>query len=298
MGIQREARKLALFIDRYLDDFLNLFSLRQCFACRKKLACKKIEFYCETCFQDLRSKASLKKKYVFFKMHELNDFFAGQELLYPKIFYFYEYDDLTKKLMRDFKYSKPHYISFWQDAFCDFWLKYSSQILVDADSSWVTEEADSATETRSQKRICFWVNPIPMHHEKLETRVYNQAELLTDKFCDTVNNLETKYFVQTRNGLCQSTNFRFEKCQLLKRSKTESLFDKSKLERLEIMKSAFSLDMESSFDFQEQDINVLLIVDDITTSGATFMAAQKTLNNISHLFEDIIFLAATGLGQC
>ncbi len=291
MGIQTRAKKFALFIDGYFDKFLNAFSRRKCFACNEKTALEDNGFFCQPCFTKLEEDNFLRRKFVFFTMQELDGFFDAEIFHYPKIFYFHEYGELSKKIMRYFKYRKPHYISFWRDVLKKSWANYAKQILLAGDSFDGLEKISSL-----DKHTVFWINPIPMNTKKLEKRVYNQADLLCDAFID-MHKPKYPLPLQTKQGLKLISNYSFKKCQLLQRNETESLFDKSKQERLEIMKCAFALDKLAAFDYNKEDLHVLLVLDDISTTGATFLAAHKTLDNIGYLFEDIIFLALTGAGQ-
>lgn len=112
------------------------------------------------------------------------------------------------------------------------------------------------------------VVPIPMHPEKLQSRGFNQAELLAQGFCNA-----------TRLAIAPS---------ILKRIKnTKPQIDtKSKQEREDNLSSAF----EVSQNFN-RNLAVLLF-DDIYTTGATINEAIATLKSVNIPVLGVVVLAA------
>ena len=113
--------------------------------------------------------------------------------------------------------------------------------------------------------------PIPLHRSKLNQRGYNQAELIARKIIELDGN----------------TNFTLEKNVLIKVTETKrQAHIKNRNERLRNLSGSFGIknQRENQAEYMEQNEiplkgkNIILI-DDITTTGATLTEAKKTLKN-------------------
>lgn len=113
------------------------------------------------------------------------------------------------------------------------------------------------------------VIPVPLHDSKKSKRGFNQSEKLSQ-------------------GICNSTTMKLELNVLTRNHFTETQTNKSRVERWENVKAAFSVN----------DINKLrgkhvLLVDDVITTGATLEACARKLMEIEGVKISIAALAYT-----
>lgn len=280
--------KLIHYFWKYLDSFLDGFSSRLCFGCKKTYADNENKFFCEDCFTDLDIEYDSSIKNLAFKISELEDFFEGEVIHYPRVHFVSIYDDLTKMLMREFKYRKPHYHNFWGRLLNDYISKNKDLFFSGLDhATKKLYELESLTEAG----LKIYLAAVPMHPSQLKKRGFNQAELLALDLKRSLENLD-EFIYQTSCGLkkIKSQRIEFLPDLLIRKKNTEKLFDKNKLERLEILKGAFAVNPHYSL---EAD-SLLLVVDDITTTGASFMSIYKALLDSGRNRSDILFLACCG----
>ncbi len=103
------------------------------------------------------------------------------------------------------------------------------------------------------KKSDYVVIPVPLHKNRLKKRKYNHMDLIAKEFC-------------LLSGYIYSTNF-------IKRIKdTVPQYKLSKKEREENLKNAFILNKEIVIN------KPILLIDDITTTGATLYEIIKELN--------------------
>lgn len=106
--------------------------------------------------------------------------------------------------------------------------------------------------------------PVPLHKKRLKSRGYNQSQMIAEGIKDI-----------TGGEIFTNILFRCEN--------TESQTRKQRFERWENIKDAFSANF-----FKEYANKKIVLIDDVTTTGATIAACIKTLracgyNNISVL---------------
>ena len=290
-------------LEKYFNRLLDVISVRLCYGCKKAYAHPGNKYYCAYCFDNLKSNwlnKNYSRKHLDFSYAELTEFYDDTIPVYPKIYFATEYNTLTKSLMRYFKYHKPYISEFWAKFLSEYWKLHADWILSDLTQD---EVARFNPSKESNTTLKFWVSYVPMNDEKLKSRTYNQAELIAKEFTELLNKelkkSKVQYLYQSSQGLAYTAVAEYKLLpNLISRIKnTESLYDKSKQERLAILHGAFSvnaLEIDGIFrtDFQEE--NILIIIDDISTTGATAMEIYRSLNLEEHLWQEIIFLTVTG----
>jgi len=108
------------------------------------------------------------------------------------------------------------------------------------------------------------VVPIPLSKEKLKLRGFNQAEKLAELVAKSLNlKMNTRFLKRVRN--------------------TKTQYQMTRIERFENLKNAFEADAKMI-----ENRNILL-VDDICTTGATFLSASEELSKAGA--ENIICLS-------
>ncbi len=289
-------------LEGFFNCLLDVISVRLCYGCKKASASPANKYYCNYCFTNLKNSwlnKNYSRKYLDFSYAELAEFYDDSIPLYPKIYFATEYGPLTKSLMRHFKYRKPYISEFWSSFLVDYWKLHANWILSDLSSNEVEK---FIPQERSDISLRFWVTYVPMNEAKLKTRTYNQAELIARDFTKILNNsLEkspVKYLYQSSEGLAYTRVAEYKLLpNLIRRIKnTESLYDKSKQERLEILRGAFSsTSLEANLTYDPTQQNILLIIDDISTTGATAMEIYRSLNlEQNTCWNEVVFLTLTG----
>lgn len=97
--------------------------------------------------------------------------------------------------------------------------------------------------------------PIPLHHSKLKTRGFNQAELIA-------------------KGFCQVTKYKLIADGLIRTKATQAMFGLKREQRQLNINNAFQLSERLQ---QKPPRSPILIIDDIYTSGTTAKEATRTL---------------------
>jgi predicted amidophosphoribosyltransferase len=267
--------------------FLDKFSARNCFCCKKNKSGEN-KFYCEECYTKLEQKFIYCHKNLAFTLEELEKF--CENIIQPSIYKLFAYDEKTKFLMRAFKYRNPHYDKFWANELLKFWTKYHHNLLSDIEPELMTGFGQIDI---SELELRLFLTAMPMHKNKFKKRGYNQATLIANSFVEKICKLEKKNFLlQSHLGLNyhNCSQIIFVNDLLMRQNDTPSLFDKNKLERLEIMQDAFIC---KQLDLTDNHLNVLLVIDDIVTTGASFLALDKAIRATGQ-FDSVIYLALCG----
>lgn len=99
--------------------------------------------------------------------------------------------------------------------------------------------------------------PVPLHSKKQKERGYNQSERIAESILESMEDpsctLATNALIRTRNTQSQAQH-------------------KDARLRFQNVRGAFSISKKTSI--QNKDI---ILIDDVTTTGATFLEARKTL---------------------
>lgn len=266
-----------------VEDFLNAISLRLCSSCSKAYA---DDYYCDFCMERLKftwGKEGYSRKYLDFDFIELTQLLDLDLPLYPRIYTATKYDDATKALIRHFKYRKPFLSKFWARFLYDYWCLHANWILSELSFYELAQEREDLPEVS----LDLYIVPVPMFEAKKKRRKYNQAELLARDFAELFD-LSQKYLMQTAQGLAW-VSFKSVTCApdlLIRVQDTPSLFNKAKYERLEILQDVFAVD-QSLLPSSE---SLVLVLDDISASGSTFMEIFKTMNQ-SAFQGELVFIS-------
>ena len=98
------------------------------------------------------------------------------------------------------------------------------------------------------------VVPIPLHHQKLKERGFNQAHIIAQSFC-------------------QITGYSLNSQALMRTKKTKAMFDLNPEERVKNLQGAFKVG-------NKLPKHPVLFVDDIYTTGATIKESVKVLSEV------------------
>lgn len=125
--------------------------------------------------------------------------------------------------------------------------------------------------------------PIPLNQG--DKRLHNHAELLARE----IQNHLTLPSPWQGEGSVQKVQVKILNDLLIKNSKQKQSHTKGRAERFENIKGAFSVNLSSYKNFTHNPSNIYILVDDVTTSGATIAEARKTLSPFLHTPESSIF---------
>ena len=98
------------------------------------------------------------------------------------------------------------------------------------------------------------VVPIPLHHKKLKTRGFNQAQIIARSFC-------------------QITGYSLNAQALIRVRETKAMFDLNSEERVENLQGAFKVG-------SKLPKHPVLLIDDIYTMGTTVRESVKVLSEV------------------
>ena len=98
------------------------------------------------------------------------------------------------------------------------------------------------------------VVPIPLHHQKLKSRGFNQAQIIAQSFC-------------------QITGYSLNSQALIRVRQTKAMFDLKPEERVQNLQGAFRLG-------NKLPKHPVLLIDDIYTTGTTIKESVKVLSQV------------------
>jgi predicted amidophosphoribosyltransferase len=289
-------KTLRFTVEGLLDRFFDGFSVRICFSCKKKKADFNNGFFCENCFSELGLDFTDTQKELFFNEAELSFLFGDQEFTYPKIFYVYNYDEKTKFFIREFKYRRPYYDFFCAAIVLDYFLKYNDLLIADLTAEFST----NAVFEVSPKPLKIWVSYMPMYKTKLHKRGFNQARLIAKAFSRELSFylIKQKLFTlyQARSGLVKAEikEIEFLEDFFIRTKNTGSLYEKNRQERIQIMSESISINYNSQIFLDSEHEHVFLVLDDIVTTGASFISCHRAFLNFGLGGFDIRYLALAG----
>ena len=133
-------------------------------------------------------------------------------------------------------------------------LKYNQQTAIGEELGiWLGEAWLKHFNHRQYPRVT--VIPIPCHPKKLQTRGYNQADLIA-------------------RGFTQVTGYNLKSNLLIRQKQTEAMFGLNMKQRQENIDQAFKLGKDYG---SVKKSDPVLIIDDIYTTGTTVAEAQRIL---------------------
>lgn len=217
-------------------------------------------------------------------------------IIYPKIFFVFIYNKLSKRLIKDFKYCKPYYKKFWSKELLNYFTENISLMLSD-----IAINPIDAPKLDRNKKINLYFSAVPLHSQRLKSRTYNQAALVAKTTAQYLHELTKSKsllsYYQSAYGfdLYKINGAKYLNELFIRTKATENLYSKGKYERLEILQGVFSVNPNFNFkEIVDEDENVLIVLDDICTTGATFLELFKEIHKAKLKFDEIIFLACTG----
>ncbi len=153
-------------------------------------------------------------------------------------------DPAVQKIILDFKRNGyKEYANFFAQALFDFLLERLS-----GDLAW------------TKSHIC--IVPIPLHKSKLKKRGFNQNELILKSLSEKITNPQIKF--------CST--------MLTRVRKTKDQKNLSRQERKENVKDAFEVKQCKLL----QNLELVIVLDDIVTSGATLLSAKTSLKKAGY----------------
>ena len=276
-------KSIYYFCLEHLEPFLDSFSSRVCFFCRHSLG----SLICKECIEQ---ELSLKKKSIDYKL--LDHFFLEQEqVFHPKVFYLFNFFKKTSYLIKKAKYTRPYFAKFFAIILSDLLITKLNTILNDD----LSEDFISNFPCSKQKLNVF-ISYTPMHRLKTIERSFNFAELLSKylflelqiRFQD-----DMELLFQGSSGIMRYQLGKVEYLQdfFLRIKNTRPLFNLRQKSRMKELEGAFVVNKEVNI--KESGLNILLIIDDICTTGSTLMELMKLCRQES-VFEDQIGLSIYG----
>lgn len=183
-----------------------------------------------------------------------------------KIFFASLYAQSIKDLMLRYKSKEFYLCRLWAELLFSYWAENQLEIY------------ELSAVQRMPKAI--YVAAVPLHKTKKQARGYNQAELIAKYF----SKLGTKHS-QIKHVFIKD---------MFKRDKlTERLATKTKEERQSILKNAFSLNLKNKHVSTIEAEDLIILIDDISTTGITLISLKKELESQLNGVK-IIMIASAG----
>lgn len=271
---------------------LNSFSTSLCYSCKKAYAAASNFNFCNQCYSKVLEEQEIKKKVLKFSYADLAKLTNDFQILEPKIFYFYEYNELIKNFIRDFKFKKPFIMKSFVRSLAQAFIKNLDYIFLDCNYS----DFLNLKITDSSKKINLYFATMPMNSNRYKKRGFDQVKVFAEYLFQEIENSYSDHEIskayQAKNGL---RNFKIESFTLLddlfiRTKDTPSLFHKKREERMEILKNAFEPSYHPKLDKEYE--NLLIVLDDISTTGLSFLELNKQASELG--FDDVFYLAIAG----
>lgn len=290
-------KRIRFWVEACLDRIFDGFSVRRCFACKRAVAETSNGFFCSDCYPKLNVDFAETRKEINFTESELKFLLGKSDFYYPKVYYSQKYTDLNKFLLREFKYRRPYYGAFVGKCLADYLSQNVNYILADAPADLLARTTVQDGTTRPLK---LWLTAVPMHRDKFLRRSYNQADILArkfyDKFAENFARQDFTALYQSRSGLAWHAiaDMEYLPDLLLRVKNTGSLYDKSRQERIELMSASLRVNPGLDLELDSSYENILLVVDDIVTTGATCVACYRAILESNLGFDEVVCLALAG----
>ena len=244
-------KKLFYWLLAKIDCIWELFSERLCFFCQSQ----KGGLVCKSC---LRNSFDFKTKLVDYKI--LDNFFNKDEQVYPpSIFFLFNFQKETSHLIKKAKYSRPHYAQELAKKLSEYFLTYQEEIFYEL--------------CLKKQEVNLFITEVPMYQKKYHQRAFNFAYELAKEFYENLVKQDFKkvFFIP---GL-------FERLK-----NTKALYDLDPTKRMEELRDAFAMQKLEGFSKTPSSLNLLLIIDDISTTGSTLMELMKLSRQAAYFDED------------
>ena len=220
----------------------------------------------------------------------LDAFFSQvEQVFHPKIFYFVNFFKETSYFIKKAKYSRPFFSEFLSLQLKDQFMQNLQETFSDGlDYNWLTDLPDT------NKALNIYISYVPMFTEKIKKRGFNFSYLLAKKFYRELKKQDfPDLFLQTKNGIEKFKNVQVQFLEdfFTRQKNTKPLFNLKKESRIKEIKNAFKINIPLKI--AKDDLNILLIIDDICTTGSTLMELMKSARSCS-LFEDQIAFTIYG----
>jgi len=162
-----------------------------------------------------------------------------KKLANDKIIYIFDYRNkhARRAILKVKSYGAREFAIFFSNALCDLVL-------------------DIISENQIWNKEKIIITPVPLHKSKLKKRGFNQNELLLEKCKKNPETMNISY----RNDI------------LYRKKKTKEQKNLNKKERFENMRDAFTCK-----NISRNENALVVIVDDISTSGASLLSAKQSL---------------------
>lgn len=258
----------------WLEPLLDSFSSRLCFFCRNNLGA----LVCDNC---VKEHLSLKKKVIDYKI--LDNFFLDHEqVFHPKIFYLINFFKKTSYLIKKAKYTRPHFSKFFAKQLSFFFVENLNQILTDDVNLAYVEDFPY-----SSIKLNIFITHSPMYLEKEKNRAFNFAALLAEDLSASLSehlqkSRNIKIIFQSSRGIYQHdlAKIEFLENYFVRIKDTKPLFNLGQESRISELSNAFKIN--KSIRLGLEDLNILLIIDDICTTGSTMLELMK----LSRIYAD------------
>lgn len=276
-------KQVYYFCLEHLEPILDSVSSRVCFFCRYNLG----SLICDDCLQE---ELSLKRKSIDYKVLD-HYFLSHEQVFHPKIFYLFNFFKKTSYLIKKAKYTRPYFAKFFTKLQSKLFIKKINSIFNDDFNECFMQDIALADES-----LKIFITYVPMHKLKEEERSFNFSKLLAkDIFYKLQELIKAPQLVlyQNVNGLkkYQLSQVEFLPDFFLRVKDTKPLFNLGQESRIKELEASFVIN--ENLIIKKSGLNILLIIDDICTTGSTLMELMK-LTRLKADFDDQIGFSIYG----